>query len=232
MKRITIVMLLLMGVFLITCQKDNKPPVIFTITAQPDSVTPGQGTTLTVEAEDPDNDELTYTWSAASGTLSSATGSSVIWTAPTSTGSYSITVKAEDPGELSDEASKTIKVYQSTVYGYTEGVVYPGLPIYDSTWTYSTIGLSGAPTNAVIDSIQIATNITHAYPSDLLISLEGPDFSVVTLWDNTYPGGIVGITTTYFNGKGVNGNWTLWIDEYLIDEGTLNSWGIGIFWHY
>jgi hypothetical protein len=233
MKRITIVMLLLMGIILIACQKENKQPVIASVTANPDSVTPGQGTTLTVDASDPDGDELTYTWSATSGTLSSTTGSSVIWTAPTAIGSYTITVKAEDPGELSDEASKIIKVYQSTVYGYTEGVVYPGLPIYDSTWTFSTISLTGAPTNAVIDSIQVATNITHNYPSDLFIALEGPDLTDVTLWDNTYPGGIEGVTTTAFNGKGVNGNWTLWIfDEYPIDEGTLNSWGIGIYWHY
>jgi len=233
MKRIMIVMLLLMGIFLITCQKKNEPPVIESITANPDSVTTGQATTLTVSASDPDGDELTYTWSKTSGTLSSIHGSTVTWTAPATTGSYSITVKAEDPGDMSDEASKTIKVYQSIVYGYTEGIISPGLPIYDSTWTYSTIALTGAPTNAVIDSIQIATNITHTYPIDLFILLEAPDLADVTLWDNTYPGGIAGITTTSFNGKGVNGNWTLWIfDEYPVDEGTLNSWGIGIFWHY
>jgi hypothetical protein len=231
MKRIMVVLLLMMGIIIVACKK-NEPPVINSVTANPDSVTPGQATTLTVNADDPDGDVLTYTWAATSGTLSSTSGSSVTWTAPVVIGNYTITVTAEDPGGLKDEASRTIKVYQ-TVYGYTEGQANLVLPIYDSTWTYCTIGIAGAPAAAVIDSIHVGVDITHTYPSDLYIVLRSPDTTDLVLWDNDYPGGIAGATTTFFNGKPVNGDWTLWIfDEVPGDVGTLNSWAIGIFWHY
>jgi len=114
MNRIALVMVMLFGIVTIACQKKNEPPVINSISADPDSVTPGQATKLTVDAEDPDGDELTLTWSAASGSLSAHTGTTVNWTLPNTVGNYTITVTAKDPGELTDEANKSIKVYQNT----------------------------------------------------------------------------------------------------------------------
>lgn len=233
MKKSIFVWSILLSIVIVACQKENREPVILSLTAVPDSVKPGQATTLTIDAEDPDGDEISYTWSATAGTLSSTSGSSVIWTAPSTISNYTVSVRAIDPQGLEDDTSKTIKVYMTTTYGYTEGENNTVLPIYDSTWTYSTIAIGGVPSSAVIDSVWLGINITHSYPSDLDIYLRGTDGIDVKIFDNNYPGGVVALSTTAFNGKPINGNWTLWIfDEYPVDEGTLNTWAIRIFWHY
>ncbi len=233
MKKGIFVCVILFSIIIIACQKENHAPAINSLTANPDSVKPSQASILTVNAEDPDEDDLSYTWIASSGTLSSTSGTSVTWTAPATVGNYTISVTAEDPEGSKDTEGKTIKVYLTTSYGYTEGENTTVLPIYDSTWTYSIISIAGAPTSAVIDSVWLATDITHSYPTDLDIFLEGPDGTNIQIYDNNYPGGIVLIKSIAFNGKPINGDWTLWIfDEYPTDEGTLNDWGVRIFWHY
>ncbi|NLC55680.1 MAG: PKD domain-containing protein, partial [Armatimonadetes bacterium] len=50
---------------------------------------------ISIEAHDPDGDALTYTWSAAAGTLSGS-GATVTWTAPNTEGTYSVTVSVKD----------------------------------------------------------------------------------------------------------------------------------------
>jgi hypothetical protein len=42
----------------------NQPPVISSITADPDSFIMGNSTTITVNASDPDSDALNYRWEA------------------------------------------------------------------------------------------------------------------------------------------------------------------------
>jgi len=45
-----------------TVNPNNRPPVILSITADPDTFYMYGSTTITVEAEDPDDDPLTYSW--------------------------------------------------------------------------------------------------------------------------------------------------------------------------
>ncbi len=89
----------------------NHPPVIESLTAEPSAVRQGKASTIECVVADPEGDELSYLWAAARGNISGQ-GSSVVWTAPMTCGSYVITVTVADSrgGEVSEELEiKVIK---------------------------------------------------------------------------------------------------------------------------
>ena len=67
----------------------STSPVILSLTAAPDKVSTGAVAALACDAAAPDNGALTYSWTAASGTLTGI-GANVSWTAPNSTGTFPI----------------------------------------------------------------------------------------------------------------------------------------------
>jgi hypothetical protein len=76
---------------------DNGDPVITGLLVDRDAVSTEGRATATVEASDPDGDELEYAWTASVGTLSASEGTaSVVWTAPTERGTATITVVVDD----------------------------------------------------------------------------------------------------------------------------------------
>lgn len=216
-------------IVVLSCGGENNAPIISSVTANPTSTYPGETSNITCNASDEDDDAITYSWTAEDGSLSSTTSSSVVWTAPGDTGVYTITVVVEDEGELADTGSVDVRVNPNWIYGENMN----SAPIWDFTWTYSDIIISGAPSGAEVDSVAVGVNITHSAPSDLDIWLESPDSTQLLLWNNTFPGGTAIIITDLFAGKGVNGTWRLWIyDEFLADEGTLNAWHISVLWKF
>ena len=87
----------------------NKPPVIISLTPSATEVARGGSCTVTCAASDPDTDDvLTYAWTATAGAIS-GTGSNVTWTAPTTEGTYSVTVTVSD-GEKTVSDSCNIQV--------------------------------------------------------------------------------------------------------------------------
>ena len=62
----------------------------------PCTVETGQSTTLNSPATDPDNDPITYRWSAPTGTFGTPNQPRTTWTAPNQEGSVPLTVTAED----------------------------------------------------------------------------------------------------------------------------------------
>jgi|GEM_PF-4259956 len=79
----------------------NQAPIISSLTATPTSVLPGGTSTISVSASDPENGNLTYTWSANCGTLSGGSGPGPkTWTAPGSLMTCTVTVSVgdNDPG--------------------------------------------------------------------------------------------------------------------------------------
>ena len=82
----------------------NHAPVIESLTAEPSPVRQGETSTIECVASDPDGDELSYIWSVDRGNMSGQ-GSSVVWTAPMTCGSYFITVTVADSrgAEVSEE---------------------------------------------------------------------------------------------------------------------------------
>ena len=73
----------------------NQPPVIESLTAEPQEL--GRAATSAIEctAQDPDGDELSYTWSASSGNITGE-GPAVTWVAPNAYDTYTITVTVTD----------------------------------------------------------------------------------------------------------------------------------------
>jgi hypothetical protein len=75
----------------------NRPPTA-SCSADPTHVTDGSGDTVAIRADasDPDNDPLTYTWSATGGAID-GTGSQVRWNpAGAALGAYTITARVDD----------------------------------------------------------------------------------------------------------------------------------------
>ena len=82
--------------------KDNHPPTITSLVfvhregeAYADWVTPLSSCHIECHAEDPDDDELNYEWSASGGNIS-GTGLVITWTAPEAEGLHNITVVVTD----------------------------------------------------------------------------------------------------------------------------------------
>ncbi|MGD9116161.1 MAG: Ig-like domain-containing protein [Dehalococcoidia bacterium] len=69
---------------------------------------PGATADIRCTAVDPDEDELIYTWSADGGTLSGS-GYHVTWTAPTTLGTYTISVQVSDGDDIVND-SVTVSV--------------------------------------------------------------------------------------------------------------------------
>lgn len=87
----------------------NYAPVIISLTANPSSVSPGGTSTITCFATDADGDTLTYSWTAIDGTISGS-GSQVTWTAPSTEGTYNVTVSVSDSKASAVTDSVTITV--------------------------------------------------------------------------------------------------------------------------
>ncbi len=61
------------------CSDSNRPPVIKSITADPDSIALGETTDITADVEDPDGDPLTYEWTVPFGYFDGS-GPKITWT--------------------------------------------------------------------------------------------------------------------------------------------------------
>jgi hypothetical protein len=101
--------LVLSVVLLTQCKPGNQPPVIGSFTA-PDTVYPGTAAPITCSVSDPESDPVTCSWTCAGGTLSPDTGTSVTWTAPGSSATVRVTVKAKDSHNGEDTYYKDIVV--------------------------------------------------------------------------------------------------------------------------
>jgi len=91
--------------------KANVPPMITSLAADDGWTLPSGSLQITCEAEDPDDDELSYQWTATYGSIS-GTGAIVTWTAPQDVGKYDITVVVSDGHGGS--ATRTLRVSVET----------------------------------------------------------------------------------------------------------------------
>ncbi len=88
----------------------NKPPTITSLTPSATEVARGGSCTVSCVASDENTDDvLTYSWSATGGAIS-GTGSTVTWTAPTTEGSYSVTVSVSDGEETVSDSCNIMVV--------------------------------------------------------------------------------------------------------------------------
>lgn len=95
----------------------NKAPQILEIIKSPAFVGPGEMMQLQAITFDPNEDPLTYEWTVSAGNFSGSEGT-INWTAPASSGIYTITITVTDPGGLSATASTAVWV---NIFGSSEG---------------------------------------------------------------------------------------------------------------
>jgi len=170
-KRLLIILLLgLISISFTGClsmifPEPNNPPVIIPISDA--TVTLGETFTYTVEATDPDGDDLTYSLTTNPSTdMSIDENSGVITWTPTVTGSFEATVEVLD-GKSSDTESFTVTVNPAqigpsnidlTPLIATVGVEYTGIatatPGANTTLTFSLIG---APSGMEISATGVIT---------------------------------------------------------------------------
>ena len=82
-----------------------------TLSCSPCAVTPGGQASLTATASDPDDDPLTYAWSASDGVLPDAAATATVqWTAPATIGAVTIRVEVSDGEGGTAEAEVTVDV--------------------------------------------------------------------------------------------------------------------------
>jgi len=96
----------------------NHAPVIEAVTAHPRKIDLGAGTHLACIASDPDGDSLSYTWSAAAGTLSDS-GATAAWIAPLVEGNYYIICTVDDSagGQAIDSIGIVVRDFSNTQTG-------------------------------------------------------------------------------------------------------------------
>ncbi|HKD80735.1 MAG TPA: PKD domain-containing protein [Candidatus Angelobacter sp.] len=91
----------------------NHPPTV-TVSANPSQVFAGSGDSIALKAQgsDPDNDTLTYKWTATGGAID-GTGTDVRWNSSgVKEGTYTVTVTADDGRGGTANASTDVKVAQ------------------------------------------------------------------------------------------------------------------------
>jgi chitinase len=88
----------------------NRPPVIETIAANPETVSVNGQTKIEVLATDPDGDALRYSWQAESGSLSPSTADTVTWFAPKLVGTYMVALTVRDSKDSYTDTSIAITV--------------------------------------------------------------------------------------------------------------------------
>jgi hypothetical protein len=98
------------------CGGANHPPVITGLISNPPTVSPSGNSTITCAATDADSDQLSYSWTGTGGAIT-GNGSSVIFTAPSMPGVYSINVVVSDGRGGMDTRGVAITVLTSVTTG-------------------------------------------------------------------------------------------------------------------
>jgi outer membrane protein OmpA-like peptidoglycan-associated protein len=153
----------------------NRPPTV-TAVAKPDQVIAGDSAAIEAQASDPDNDPLTYTWSANGGSVDGS-GPQVRWnSAGAAPGKYSVTVKVDDGRGGTASSSADVNVVPRpnrppvvSDCSANPATVTPGQPVSITatasdpdkdplTYSYSSSGgkVSGAGPRAQFDTTGLA----------------------------------------------------------------------------
>ena len=86
-------------------------PFIQSVALTPQKVAPGEEVNLDVSAVDQDSDaEISYQWTADGGLFDNDKSATPLWTAPSESGIYELTVTAKDPDENVDLVTIQVEV--------------------------------------------------------------------------------------------------------------------------
>ncbi len=119
-KSILVVSFFVLSAFLfLICRCGDTPTSITSITATPSEVVAGETSTISCAisagtSSSSSTVTYTYSWAATGGSFTTSFGNPVTWTAPTTAGTYVITVNVSGTDGTSVSASVNIKVISST----------------------------------------------------------------------------------------------------------------------
>ena len=180
----------------------NQSPAISKITADPAEVLYGDSTTIIGVVADPDDDPITYSWSASEGTIT-GTGRQVTWVAPDKSGDFNIALTARDNRDGQTTGSVTV-----TVSPPTKTVTLN--PVASETGTVDQKNATDYSRTRAGDDAQ---NVGYrAFWSFDISSLAGKDIQSASLKFTT--GSIAGNPFAYnMPPSGLGGLW-LWHDTY------------------
>jgi alpha-tubulin suppressor-like RCC1 family protein len=149
----------------------TAPPVIDQLFQSTDTVAVNGTVDLLVSAHDPEGAALTFTWSTTGGTLgnptTTASQSSVRWTAPISSGAFTVSVVVKDTGgtQTTQPFSITVPAAVINVSGISGGDNHTALLKKDGTlWTTgrNTYGELGDGTNTTRNTFtQVLTGVAR-----------------------------------------------------------------------
>ena len=180
----------------------NQSPVISKITANPAEVVQGDSTTITSVAADPDDDPLTYSWSASDGAIT-GTGSQVTWASPNKSGNFSIGLTVADNRGSQATGSVTVNVLPPTktvtinsVASETGTVDQKNATDYSKTragddaqnigyracWSFDTTSLAGK--NIQSASLKFTSGNIAGYP--FAYNMPPSGLGGLLLWKDTY----------------------------------------------
>ena len=95
----------------------NQPPTVHA-RCEPCTVEIGKTSTVTADAQDADGDQLTYRWSAPTGTFANPADRQTIWTAPQQEGPVPVTVTVDDGHGHTATDTVTIQVVRPVVKNF------------------------------------------------------------------------------------------------------------------
>jgi hypothetical protein len=176
-------------------------PVVDETSQSSESIKVGETVHFRIKAHDPENDSLIFTWSATGGMLgmpaTSVFESEVDWTAPSSSGMYTVTGRVQD-------AQKKVTTYNFGVVvdgpvqmgnsvTLAAGLTLPGAIAVDGTDVYWLNGGSSDPMNPGGSLMKCSIDGCNGMPTVLALGLSGPSRMVLDA------------TTVYFTQTGTDG---------------------------
>ncbi len=198
----------------------------------------GEGDLVTLDASgssDPDGNTLIYNWTQTAGpavTLQDESSDHPSFTAPFVMAQTDLVFEVEaSDGEFSS-APDSVTIAVQDVY-----------PSFSASSEDTPINIPDNDVNGIVSVIQVGTDctilhasvtvdISHTYIGDLLVTLESPATTLVTLHDHE-GGSQEDLHQTYhpteFDGQSATGAWTLRVaDTASIDTGILDGWSLMI----
>lgn len=119
--RVTAIAAICAFAFMTACTDENSSPAINSVKISPDGVHAGGYVKVSVTADDPDNDLITYKYEVSGGSITED-GSYAYWKLPSTAGSATITVTTTDDNGNKDSETKTVTVLDpvTQVSGYAK----------------------------------------------------------------------------------------------------------------
>jgi len=138
----------------------NTAPSVPTLSASSTSLAAGGTATLTASSTDAENDSITFNWSTDAGILSSTTGNSAVFTAPSGSSAVTATISCTaSDGELTSSAG-TISIDVAAVV--IPDTIKPVINLVPSTLVYNlTVGDTFTlPTATLTDNVDSTISIS------------------------------------------------------------------------